>query len=282
MIHAPRGEGKTYFALSVGKALAGCHDLLGWTCSNYGRVLFVDGELPGAALQQRLGRFQRSPPGAFHILGRDAFLLRKKMIPDLGAPEGRQELDRIIEKCKPDLVILDSLSTLVRSGIENDAESWSEVQQWLLKHRWAGRTMLLVHHEGKSSGRQRGTSKREDVLDTVISLRKNAEESTTTESVFDLTFTKARDFYGEAADPMRLRLAVEEGQLIWRHEKIRDVQRERVREMMDAGMKGKDIAKELDLTPGRVSQIVKEIKLEGNVVAFPGRKDEQTLVPEKV
>ena len=56
-------------------------------------------------------------------------------------------------------MILDSLSTLVRSGVENEAESWAPIQDWLLTHRWQGRTIILVHHEGKG-GKPRGSSKR--------------------------------------------------------------------------------------------------------------------------
>jgi putative DNA primase/helicase len=165
------------------------------------------------------------------------------------------------------MVILDSLSTLVRSGVENEAESWQPIQDWLMKHRWQGRTMVLVHHENKS-GKQRGSSKREDVLDTMIGLKKRFEESTDDETVFELTFTKSRDFYGADAEPLLLHFAIEHGQVVWRHEAKRDVRRERVLEMLDAGMKQKEIAQELGLTAGRVSQLVKEIKREENVVPF--------------
>ena len=53
---------------------------------------------------------------------------------------------------------------------ENDADSWVPVQAWALAQRRAGRSVLFVHHAGKS-GLQRGTSRKEDVLDTVIALR---------------------------------------------------------------------------------------------------------------
>ena len=40
---------------------------------------------------------------------------------------------------------------------------------WMLAQRAAARSVLLIHHAGKGGG-QRGTSRKEDVLDTVISL----------------------------------------------------------------------------------------------------------------
>ncbi len=172
------------------------------------------------------------------------------------------------------MIIIDTISTLVRSGVENDAESWAPIQAWLLNHRWQGRTVVLMHHTGKS-GQQRGTSKREDVMDTIISLRKQPDECTDTESVFDLTFAKSRDFFGQDAEPMRLRFCIEDGQARWTGEPLRDARREKVREMLDAGTKQKDIARELGVTPGRVSQIVKDLKGDGNVIEFPKRGDEK-------
>jgi hypothetical protein len=75
-----------------------------------------------------------------------------------------------------DLIVLDNLSTLVRSGRENESESWLPVQEWALQLRKRGKSILFVHHAGKT-GQQRGTSKKEDVLDTVISLKRPKDYS---------------------------------------------------------------------------------------------------------
>ena len=162
---------------------------------------------------------------------------------------------------------MDSLSTLVRSGVENEAESWGPIQDWLLKHRWEGRTIILIHHEGKG-GKPRGSSKREDVLDTMIGLRKKDDQCTQDESVFELTFSKARDFFGDDAEPMLIKLKVSNGQVSWAHETVHDARLERIRELRAGGMKQKDIAKELGMTAGRVSQLMKEVIQGENVVPF--------------
>jgi putative DNA primase/helicase len=272
MIHAARGEGKTWFALAVGKAVANGQDLLGWTCPEPRRVLYIDGELPGTTLQERLQKFRRSPPGMFHVLCRDTFQLQRLQMPDLGEAEGRRELDRIIERCAPDLIIFDSISTLVRSGVENEADSWAPMQDWLLKHRWRGRTILLIHHEGRS-GKPRGTSKREDVLDTMIGLRKK-QDIDSTDSMFELTFTKARDFYGVDAEPLQLRFSMVDGEVTWSQEKLRNIRDEKIREMIDSGVKQTEIAKTLGLTKQRVGQIVKQIKKPDIAVAqFRPKRD---------
>ena len=265
MVHAPRGEGKTWFVLGIGNGqLAAGTDFLGWKCRHIARVLYIAGELPGDFLQKRLAMFEESPSGMFHVLCRDLYHLKERMMPDLGSLEGRREIDRIIDQCRADVVILDSISTLVRSGTENEAESWGPLQNWLLRHRWQGRTMILVHHEGRS-GKPRGSSKREDVLDTMVRLRKHADDEASANadaSVFRLEFTKTRDFYGKDAAPMLVHLSTTRGRAVWKHELVRDAQGEKVMELLDSGVKQKDTATELDLSPGRVSQIIKKMRVE--------------------
>jgi hypothetical protein len=54
MIHAQRGTVKTFFALSAAYAVATGQAFLDWECERKGRVLYIDGELPGKLLQTRL------------------------------------------------------------------------------------------------------------------------------------------------------------------------------------------------------------------------------------
>jgi putative DNA primase/helicase len=70
-----------------------------------------------------------------------------------------------------DLLILDNLSTLMATGSEGASNVWLPIQNWLLRLRRKGVAVLIVHHAGVN-GRQRGTSRREDALDTVIALRR--------------------------------------------------------------------------------------------------------------
>ena len=93
-------------------------------------------------------------------------------LPDLASDEGQAAIEAALGDAK--LVVLDNLSSLVRSGRENEADTWQPVQDFLLRLRRKGVSVLLIHHAGKG-GQQRGTSRREDVLDTVISLRRPAD-----------------------------------------------------------------------------------------------------------
>ena len=54
MLYAPRGIGKTYLSLSIAYAVASGGVCLRWQASKPARVLFIDGEMPLASLQERV------------------------------------------------------------------------------------------------------------------------------------------------------------------------------------------------------------------------------------
>jgi len=220
-------------------------------------VLYVDGELPTALLQKRL-RELGTPTDNLCIVSRDILLSRGLTLPDLGQLEGREFLDRIIEQEQSQLIVLDSLSTLIRSGVENEAESWAPIQDWLLGHRFRNRSIVFLHHEGRS-GQARGTTKREDALDTIIRLQlMEQDDADAEETTLKRSFEKKREFYGSQAASLILHLSTRDGSAEWSHELEREHSRERVQAMQREGMKAKDIAKALNLSPSWVSRLLSQ------------------------
>jgi hypothetical protein len=120
-------------------------------------------------LQERLARIIEAAPkeiiSPLKLVTPD---LQEAGMLNLGEEEDQDQLDAYLTGI--DLIIADNISTLCRTGKENEAEGWLPVQGWALRQRAQGRSVLFIHHSGKG-GAQRGTSKREDVLDTVISLK---------------------------------------------------------------------------------------------------------------
>ena len=167
MLYAARGTGKTFVALCIAFAIATATVFLKWKAPKPRRVLLIDGEMPAAALQERLASIVASRPEAqldpqnIQILAGD--LIEAGGIGNLASPDVQAELDPWLDKV--DLLVLDNLSSLTAVIRDNDAESWGPIQEWLLKLRRRGISVLIVHHAGKG-GQQRGTSRREDVLDT--------------------------------------------------------------------------------------------------------------------
>jgi len=157
MVFAQRGIGKTWFAQQIALCVAGGSSFLRWHCPKPRSVLFIDGEMPLSELQARFKSLSASSSAKqlrelpLEILAAD---FQELGIPDLASEEGQNQLEPFIDKA--DLVVVDSISTLVRSGKENEAESWVPIQNWGLRQRAKGKTILFIHHAGKS-GAQRGS-----------------------------------------------------------------------------------------------------------------------------
>jgi putative DNA primase/helicase len=181
-------------------------------------------------------------------------------LPDLATPEGQRAFDDAIGDAE--LTILDNISTLCRSGKENEAEGWQTVQDWTLAHRRAGRSLVFAHHAGKG-GNQRGTSKREDVLDTVLALRHPKDYHNDQGARFEVHFEKHRGFHGLAAEPFEARYEERDGAAIWTRTEIADVEVKRVVEAMRDGMSLRDAATELGMTKSRVERLKAKAKEQG-------------------
>jgi AAA domain len=210
MIYAPRGTGKTRVAHGVCHAIAAGSGFLRWTAPRPKRVLLLDGEMPGAVLQEMLRSTVKGNQGAladptyFKIAAAD---LVREGLPDLSSAAGQAFYRDVIADA--DFVVVDNLSTICRSLKENDADGWTPVQSWALSLRRAGKSALFIHHAGKA-GAQRGTSRKEDVLDTVISLRRPPDYLAEQGARFEVHFEKSRGFYGPDAESFEARLLGEQ------------------------------------------------------------------------
>jgi AAA domain len=265
LLHAFRGIGKTHLALGIAFAVASGAEFMGWQAPAPRPVLYLDGEMPANTMQARLAAVvagfgaQPPDPSYLHILSAD---LIEGGLPDLATAEGQLEIDAAIARANAELIIVDNISTLVRSGRENEAEGWLPVQSWALAHRRAGRSILLIHHDGKS-GMQRGTSRREDVLDTVIALKRPADYRAEQGARFEVQFEKARGFHGEDAQPFEARYGTREGAAFWTKIKITDAELTRVAEAIRNGMSIRDTATELGMTKSRVERLRTKAKEQG-------------------
>lgn len=212
MLYSIRGVGKTYLGLGIAHAVARGGTFLRWNAPKPRRVLFIDGELPATTLQQRIRSIQAGIPESEPQMPSPDYLriitpdMQDVAMPDLSTPEGQILVER--EIAEAELLVLDNLSALCRSGKENEGESWLPVQEWLLRLRQQRRSVLLVHHAGKS-GAQRGTSRREDLLDTVIALQHPSDYVASEGLRCEVRYEKARSFHGEEAKPFEVRMHLE-------------------------------------------------------------------------
>jgi len=206
MLYAYRGIGKTFVALGMAAAVAAGGQFLRWNAGKPRRVLYIDGELPASTLKERVrlilaGMESPEPaPDALQFLTPD---LQERAMPDLATAEGQRLLEPLVEQAE--LIVVDNLSALCRSGSENDGEDWAPVQEWNLSLRRRGKSVLQVHHAGKNKS-QRGTSKREDLLDTVISLRHPSDYKPSQGLRCEVHFEKTRSMLSQAARPFEVTL----------------------------------------------------------------------------
>lgn len=248
MIYAWRGIGKSWLALGIGYALSCGGSIIGWKANERRRVLYIDGELPAPTLQHRLSlivnSFDQEPmEDGFRILTPD--LQPRGVMPNLSSRYGQEVIDQYAED--RDLIVVDNLATLCRNGKENEGESWLPVQEWALRHRSQGRSVLFIHHSGKG-GQQRGTSRREDVLDTVISLRRPPDYEASESTKFELHFEKTRNLSGDEAQPLEIELKSYGSKIYWNYKTAELGIIDRIEALASDGASREEIAAELDLS----------------------------------
>ncbi len=261
MIHAPRGIGKTHVSLTIAYAVAMGGQVFNgkWTVGTPRKVLFVDGEMSLSAMQERLAKIIKSHDS--ETPSEDNLLiitpdLQSEGIADLSTPEGQKIIEEHLNDVK--LLILDNHSSLCRRGRENESESWIPLQEWFLKLRRRGISVLLIHHSNKA-GAQRGTSRKEDLLDTVITLRKPENYDPREGARFEVHYEKARGFFGEDAAPFEASLKEEEGKFLWQVRPVEDTQMSKLIELKKGGLTQRQVAQETGMSAATVNRRFKEV-----------------------
>ena len=260
MIHSKRGIGKTFMALNIAYAVACGGKFLSWGAPQPAGVFFIDGEMPANVIQKRLasiiGSNELEPKKPLFIMTPD---LQSQGMPDLGTIAGQEAVNKHLTD-EIELIIVDNISTLSRYGKENDAASWLPLQEWSLKLRAQGKAVLFIHHSGKG-GFQRGTSRREDILDSVLCLRHTQDYEPTQGACFEIHFEKSRGIYGADVEPFEARL--ENG--VWTMKSIKHSAYEKTVKLTKDGYSQKEIADEIGKTKGYISKLVRQAKEKGDL-----------------
>lgn len=271
MVYSRRGVGKTHFGLGVAYAVAGGGKFLKWPADKARKVLYIDGEMPGAAIRDRLAAIVASsseaaepPEGYFRIITPD---VQTRSLPDLGTLEGQAEIGELLADAE--LIVLDNLSTLMRSGTENEGESWLPMAAWALARRREGRAVLFVHHAGKS-GQQRGSSRREDLLDVVIELKHPGDYTPDRGAQFVVRFDKARGLYGEDVREIEATLTHDaNGAQAWTWREAEGATLDRVVELAKLDMSDGEIAADLGVDRSTVYRARRKAEERGLIEPRP-------------
>jgi len=138
------------------------------------------------------------------------------------------------------------------------------MQRWLLRLRRRGISVLMIHHAGRGDN-ARGTSKREDVLDTVIHLKRPEGYLPVEGARFEVHLTKARGVVGDDAAPFEAKLECLNGRHLWAMRDVVDLDTEQVIEMTKGRMSTRDIAAELGMSKSTVARIQAKVRQESRL-----------------
>ncbi len=246
LLYGPRGLGKTHVAMGIAWAVASGASFLGWQAQRPRRVCYVDGEMPAVDMRERLRRLGPVPEKLSFLL---ADLNTSYGIPDLGTLQGQRRLLRNWGSW-PDLLVLDNLASLVGTT-RNGADCWGTVQTFLMVLRRRRMAVLVVHHANKD-GEQRGTSRREDVLDLVLSLRRPTDYQPSHGARFEIHFDKARGLHGDAAKPIEAQLGTDDaGRAHWTWRPAQDGELHRAAQLLNDGLNPLQVARALGLSKSK-------------------------------
>ncbi len=259
LVYAKRGIGKSFLVLKIAHAIATASHFLKWTGSAGAKVLYIDGEMGYRALQHRILAIDEGAP----ISARGdsmKFLSYESMGPsgwNLSDPTHQQLYEQAFQGFE--VIVLDNLLSLTapRDKWDDDVKQWQRIQPWFVRLRDAGKAIILVHHSGKQ-GEQLGTSQRENIMDTILSLR--PVEGVTTPS-FYLRFEKTRHFGGPDADELKLDLNIEDrGITSFTFTSATEERTRRVQEMLRRKISPRQIAVETKLSLFEVVKIRDELR----------------------
>ena len=126
---------------------------------------------------------------------------------------------------------------------------------------------MLIHHAGKG-GQQRGTSRREDVLDTVITMKRPKGYKEQDGACLEIFFEKNRALFGDEVKPFGAYLESKKNDdgiesFEWICKSLEDSTFDTVCGLASEGLENWEICKELEIHKSTVSKYVQRGKREG-------------------
>jgi putative DNA primase/helicase len=125
-------------------------------------------------------------------------------------------------------------------------------------------SVLIIHHSAKSGG-QRGTSRREDVLDTVIRLQWPADYTPSQGARFEVHLTKGRNVSGDPAEPFEATLAMVDGQSTWAVREIIDDRLEQAAALFEQNISVREAGVALGISKSAAGRLRQRLIEEGSL-----------------
>lgn len=192
--------------------------------------------------------------------------LGKKAIKSITPPQLLEVLRRMEKRGALETThrVRASCGQIMRATKENEGDAWAPIQDWFIKLRTEGVSVLLIHHAGKN-GEQRGSSRIEDCMDIVMQLKRPEDYRQETEGArFELHFTKTRHLFGAATQPLDISLVPYATGLEWCYQATQSKYQQAL-ELLKAGTVQTEIADMLGVHKATISKWKKTAEREGTL-----------------
>jgi RecA-family ATPase len=172
-------------------------------------------------------------------------LMPAKMFPVLSRLPDQTEFIRQIEKFAPHVIVFDTLTSCFKFDT-NDSDAWITVNDFLMRLRFLGYCVIIIHHAGKNNT-QRGRTDGDDNLDVSIQLEKREDWEPGRGLEFRWVYTKVR--HGGLLQGFEA--AYRNG--VW--QLVEDDRLARVQELVEAGKKEREIAIQMGISQKTVNRL---------------------------
>jgi putative DNA primase/helicase len=270
MIAGHMGSGKTFLGVTIANGVTTETAVGNWVVKNPIPCVYVDGELEHRDMQDRFIALRTGKRiRKLHLIS-DSFNVsaNRRRINNLLDPNQRAALFKICKKAKdPDIGLLlglDNISVLCPGIDENKKSDWDEINVWLLDLKKSGVFTLYFHHTGKN-GDQRGTSGREDNIDTSILLSLPQDYRPEDGCRFNLHFKKKRveGAYLYLIQDQEWQLNTKENPYEWILTTSSKKSSEEIFLLLAQGMGVRDIARTLKKAHSYISKIKTKLTAQG-------------------
>jgi hypothetical protein len=269
-IYGPRGLGKTWLAMHIGRAISDGKSIGPWTAKEARRVLYVDGEMAVDASLERAEQMAQGQENNFFLLHHEPLFHLTGKVLNLTSLEAQAALTGSCLAHGVKVLVLDNISCLLTLK-ENESDAWGErVLPWLLELRRHRIAVVFVHHAGRN-GLMRGTSKREDAAFWSIKLSEAKGEHNREGASFVATFDKNRNSTNEETPSLLWHFEPKaDGSVIPNWKTLTPLQI--LVGLVEDGLEScGDIAQEMGTSKGTVSKLAKRAEREGHII-IDGRR----------
>ena len=200
-IFAPRKAKKSLLTLWIAASVATGKDPFTGTPQEPHHVVYLDHEMTEDDVQERAEAMGFVPDDLRTHL--HYYLLPS--MPPLDTDEGGLRLMRLVERDKATVVIIDTLSRVVK-GEENSNDTYQAFYAFTgLRLKRAGVSMARLDHEGHTKGHSRGGSAKADDVDVVWRLSPTDNGLNLERSASRISWVPERVDLTESADPLAFR-----------------------------------------------------------------------------